>query len=77
MAILIGNIPYTYKAPRTYYVKEKPGDGSLIIAKLPFNSEYTCSNWLSDWGTFQKRAEEQGSRAAPTIGGSPDTRRTA
>jgi len=68
---------YLYKASRTYfYVKEEPGDGSILSPNYLSTANIVIRG-LSDWGTFQKHAEEQGSRTAPTIGGSPDTRRTA
>ena len=59
-----------------FYVKEEPGDGSLLSPNYLSTANIVIQG-LSDWGTFQKRAEEQGSRTAPTIGGSPDTRRKA
>jgi len=48
-----------------------------IIAKLLFNSGDICLNWLSNWGTFQKRVDGQRSHVRPTIFGSPDMRKKA
>jgi len=59
-----------------FYVKEELGDGSLSSPNYLSTANIVIRG-LSDWGTFQKHAEEQGSRAAPTIGGSLDTRRKA
>ena len=77
VGILIGNMLYINLSMPYLLCEGGTWRWQSIIAKLPFNSENICLNWLSNWGMFQKRAGGQRSRVRHTIIGSPDMRKRA